>query len=109
MYTVGLDVDTLVSTKKKILLYARNSLINGPLILFMLGIIYLFQYNLTGQFAGNFRFSTKTTSGVKNTYNKYSNLPTISDHVPLTDNELGYFLAGLNEGDGKKELLLKNV
>jgi hypothetical protein len=60
---------------------------------------------LTGQSAGNFKFSTKATAVANNTYNKYTNLLTISEHVPkhksdFTDNELGYFLAGLIEGDG---------
>ncbi|KAM4054277.1 LAGLIDADG endonuclease (mitochondrion) [Hirsutella rhossiliensis] len=48
----------------------------------------------------------------KNTYDKYTNLPWISDHLSkyrtnLTDEELGYFLAGLIEGIGwfdKKQL-----
>lgn len=110
MYTVGLDVDKLVSTVKT-LLYAGNSWINSPLVLIALGTIYLLQYNLTGQSAGNFNFSTKAAAVAKNTYNKYINLPTISEHVPkhksdFTDNEFGHFLAGLIEGDGwfgKKE------
>lgn len=69
MYTVGLDVDKLVFTVKT-LLYAGNSWINSPLILIMLGTIYL--YN-TGQSAGNFSFSTKATAVAKNIYTKYSN------------------------------------
>lgn len=108
MYTVGLDVDKLVFTVKT-LLYAGNSWINSPLILIMLGTIYL--YN-TGQSAGNFSFSTKATAVAKNIYTKYSNLPKISEHVPkhksdFSDNEFGHFLAGLIEGDGwfgKKQL-----
>jgi hypothetical protein len=103
MYTVGLDVDTLVFTQK-ILLYAGKSFINSPLILIMIGTIYLLIEKI-GQSAGNFKFSTKTTVATKNTYNKYTNLPLISIHVPshksnLTDEELGYFLAGIIEGDG---------
>jgi len=101
MYTVGLDVDTLVFTIK-ILLYAGNSLISSPLIFFMLGTIYLL---LLRQSAGNFSFSANATAITKNTYNKYTSLPKISEHVPkhvtnLNDEELGYFLAGLIEGDG---------
>jgi hypothetical protein len=101
MYTVGLDVDKLVFTEK-ILLYAGNSFINSPLVLITFGIIYLL---LNGQSAGNFLFSTKAKAVTKNTYNKYINLPLISEHVSkhkndLTNNELGYFLAGLIEGDG---------
>ncbi len=54
----------------------------------------------------------ETTASTKNTYNNYTKLPLISKHVPkhknqLTLTELGYFLAGLIEGDGwfgKKEL-----
>ncbi len=121
MYTVGLDVDKLVFTEK-ILLYAGNSCISSPLVLFTLGTIYFFQkgknYSLVflkllpGQSAGNFGFSTKATAVTKNTYSKYTNLPLISEHVPahksnLTQNEFGFFLAGLIEGDGwfgKKQL-----
>lgn len=111
MYTVGLDVDKFVFTEK-ILLYAGNSCISSPLVLFTLGTIYLLQYYLPGQSAGNFCFSTKATAVAKNTYNKYINLPVISKHVSkhksnLTLKELGHFLAGLIEGDGwfgKKEL-----
>jgi hypothetical protein len=60
---------------------------------------------MAGQSAGNFSFSTKATGVAKNTYNKYTNLPKISEHVPkhksdFSDNELGHFLAGLIEGDG---------
>lgn len=108
MYTVGLDVDKLVFTVK-ILQYAGNSFINSPLILIMLGTIYLLYL---GQSAGNFNFSTKAKAVAINTYNKYYNLPKISEHVPkhkseLSDDEFGHFLAGLIEGDGwfgKKEL-----
>jgi hypothetical protein len=99
MYTVGLDVDKLVFTVK-ILLYAGNSCINSPLVLITLGTIYLFKR----QSAGNFSFSTKATAATKNTHTSYKNLLPISEHVSnknnLTDNEFGYFLAGLIEGDG---------
>ena len=99
MYTVGLDVDKLVSTLK-ILPYAGNSCINSPLALIALGTICLFKR----QSAGNLGFSTKATAVTKNTYTSYINLPFISMHVPkkvlLTDKEFGYFLAGLIEGDG---------
>lgn len=99
MYTVGLDVDKLVSTVK-ILPYAGNSCINSPLAFIALGTIYLFKR----QSAGNLSFSTKATAVTKNTYTSYINLPPISVHVPkrasLTDNDLGYFLAGLIEVDG---------
>ena len=111
MFAVGMDVDKLVSTVK-ILLYAGNSCISSPLVILALGKIYLFQKYLSGQSAGNFGFSTMATAVTKNTYNKYIDLPKISEHVPihkndLNDEELGYFLAGLIEGDGwfgKKEL-----
>jgi hypothetical protein len=60
-------------------------LIYSPLVLIALGTIYLFQfqfqfqYNLTGQSAENFIFSTKTSVGARNAaYNKYTNLLTIS-------------------------------
>jgi hypothetical protein len=60
---------------------------------------------MIGQSAGNFGFSTMATAVTKNTCNKYTYLPKISNHVPihksnLNDDELGYFLAGLIEGDG---------
>ena len=109
MYTVGLDVDKLVFTVK-ILLYAGNSLLSSPLVFIALGTIYLY---FTRQSAGNFFcFSTMAKAATKNTYNKWFELPKISEHVPihnsnLNDEELGYFLAGLIEGDGwfgKKEL-----
>lgn len=87
-----------VSTEK-ILPYAGNSFINSPLVLIALGKICLFKR----QSAGNFSFSTKATAVTKNTYS-YKNLLPISEHVPkrtfLTDNDFGYFLAGLIEGDG---------
>jgi len=99
MYTVGLDVDKLVFTVK-ILLYAGNSCINSPLVFIALGTIYLFKR----QSAGNLSFRTYATAVTKNTYISYKNLQPISDHVPnkniLTDNDFGYFLAGLIEGDG---------
>ena len=101
MYSVGLDVDKLVFTGK-ILLYAGKSYINSPLILIMLGTIYLL---LKGQSAGNSGFSTKATAVTKNTYTNYENLPLISEHVfnhkrNISDKCFGYFLAGLIEGDG---------
>ena len=105
MYTVGLDVDNLVFTVK-ILLYAGNSYINSPLVLIAFGTIYLLYFinkNIR-QSAGNLSFSTNVTSVTKNTYSSYKNLLPISEHVSnknhLTNNEFGYFLAGLIEGDG---------
>lgn len=85
----------------KILLYAENSSINSLLVFITLGKIYLFKR----QSEGNYGFSTKATAVTKNTYTNYKNLPQISEHVPnhksnLTDDEFGYFLAGLIEGDG---------
>ncbi len=114
MYTVGLDVDKFVFTKK-ILLYAGNCYLSIPLIFNMLGTIYLIQSKLIRlliQPAGKFSFSTKAKAVTKNIYNKYTDLPSLSKHIPkhksnFTKDELGYFLAGLIEGDGwfgKKEL-----
>ena len=129
MFAVGLDVDTskLVFTElhqfylleqevyfigewEKILLCAGNSCICSPLVFITLGKIYLLKLNLPGQSAGNFSISTCSavaTSSTNNTYNKFSSLPKISEDVPkhnyvyiLTDQEFGYFLAGLIEGDG---------
>jgi hypothetical protein len=99
----------------KILLYAGNFCTSSPLDLGEIssfGTIYL--SNNSEQSAGNFSISTIATAVTKNTYNKYTNLPYISEHVPkhksnLTDEELGYFLAGLIEGDGwfgKKHCIL---
>ena len=110
MYTVGLDVDKFVFTQK-ILLYAGNSYVYSPLIFIMLGKIYFKQFILR-QSAGNFSFNTSATAVIKNIYTSYINLPLISEHVPkhksnITDNDFGYFLAGLIEGDGwfgKREL-----
>ena len=94
---------------EKILLCAGNSCINCPLTFNVFGKICL--YN-KGQSAGNFAFSSKASAVTKNIYNSYNNLPKISEHVSkhksnINDNDLGYFLAGLIEGDGwfgKKEL-----
>lgn len=117
MYTVGLDVDKLVFTEK-ILLYAGNSYINSPLVFFTFGKIYFLRGKSAsiGQSAGNFSFSTIAMAVTKNTYNKSKkDSLLISEHLPknklnpllLNAVELGYFLAGLIEGDGrfdKKEL-----
>ena len=102
MFAVGLDVDKSVFTEK-ILLYAGNSCISRPLAFNSLGKIYL--HSQSGQSAGNFTQSTKATASAKNTYTHYKNLPKISEHVPLhksnlSDTDLGYFLAGLIEGEG---------
>nr|YP_009364337.1 LAGLIDADG endonuclease [Ophiocordyceps sinensis]ARF03401.1 LAGLIDADG endonuclease [Ophiocordyceps sinensis] len=99
MYTVGLDVDKQVFTVK-ILLSAGNFCINSPLV-FTLGTIYLF----SGKSASNFAIRKIAMAITKNTNEKYTNLPWISDHLSkyrtnLTDKELGYFLAGLIEGKG---------
>ncbi|KAF2206138.1 hypothetical protein CERZMDRAFT_115902 [Cercospora zeae-maydis SCOH1-5] len=54
--------------------------------------------------AGNFSFRVKATAISQNTYNRFENLPLISEHVGnhksnLSDEDFGYFLAGLIEGD----------
>jgi len=95
---------------EKILLYAGNFCVSSPLILIIIGTIYFLKKAkyisfFTKQSAGNFSLVTNTTVVTKNTYTKYSNLPKISIHVPnhrnnLTEDEFGYFLAGLIEGDG---------
>lgn len=159
MYTVGLDVDKFVFTKK-ILLYAGNSYLSSPLVFFTLGTIYL--YIILGQSAGNFSFSSISSDYIDNilyilnskytyifiyymyllkrkfipyrylvliknllwdlqvlyymtrSYNTYTQLPLISNHVPkhnsnITDNDFGYYLAGLIEGDGwfgKNQLII---
>jgi len=75
MYTVGLDVDKLVFTEK-ILLCAGNFLINSPLILFMLGIIYLLLIKHAEQSAGNrsLVLSTKAPAYTNNTLKKFNKL-----------------------------------
>jgi hypothetical protein len=121
MFSVGLDVDKLVSTelhfllleyieseREKILLYAGNSSISSPLVSITLGKIYLKNnINSPRQSAGNFSFSRKVTTNTKNIYNSFNTLPVVSEHVPshisiinLNDNQFGYYLAGLIEGDG---------
>lgn len=113
MYSVGLDVDKIVFTVK-ILLYAGNSYLSGPLVLITLGKICLEYNKLPGQSAGNFGFGASATLHTKNTYNSYTKLSSISEHVSkhksyLTDTEFGYFLTGLIEGDGlfgKKQLYI---
>ena len=113
MYSVGLDVDKIVFTVK-ILLNAGNPCISGPLVFIALGKIYLEFNKLPGQSAGNFGFSTNATADTKNTYNSYTKLFSVSEHVSkhksyLTDTEFGYFLAGLIEGEGwlgKKQLYI---
>jgi hypothetical protein len=103
---------------EKILLYAGNFCINSPLVFSAFGKIYLLhgsghfmflpvhlKFLFPEKSAGNFRLSTKATASTKNTYNTFLSLPKISEHVPLhnsnlNDEEFGYFLAGLIEGDG---------
>lgn len=138
MFSVGMDVDTLVFTElhfiflfleyiqsewEKILLYAGNSSISSPLVFITLGKIYLplsltiwrwvkDYKNLSRKSAGNFSFSRKVSTNTNNVYNSYLNLALVSDHRPkhnsnLNEDQFGYFLAGLIEGDGwfgKKEL-----
>jgi len=120
MYSVGMDVDTfyfvftehhltvkeVLSDWEKILLYAGNFSLSNPLLFIRLGKIYLKSCRATEQSAGNFSLSTKATASTKNTYNSYTSLPKISEHLPkhntkhITDLDFGYFLAGLIEGDG---------
>jgi len=103
---------------EKILLYAGNSCLSSPLGLTSLGKIYLLAPRVAslGQSAGNFStlfFSKKRvvapTTDIKIRSYIGINLPKISEHVPkhksnLSDNDFGYFLAGLIEGDGCLEL-----
>lgn len=100
MYTVGLDVDKLVFTVK-ILLYAGNFCISSPLVFITLGTIYLF----SGKSASNFAIGVPLARAINKTTYDYTNIPWISDHLSkyrtnLTKEELGYFLAGLIEGNG---------
>lgn len=127
MFSVGLDVDTFVFTelpflsifssenislgnylnleREKILLYAGNFCINSPLVFSAFGKSYLIKKTFPEKSAGNFSISTKAMASTTNTYNNYNSLPKISEHIPLhnsnlNDEDLGYFLAGLIEGDG---------
>jgi hypothetical protein len=114
MFSVGLDVDTLVFTElhqcynllfvyeqdrislelglgewEKILLYAGKSCISSPLVFIALGKIYLKNVlSDSGQSAGNFSFSTKATASTKNIYNNYIKLPKISEHVSKHNSNL---------------------
>jgi len=118
-------VDRVISTfvfTEKILLYAGNFFLSSPLVLVAFGIIYLFYidaYYIKGQSAGNFSFTLNVSDFAQNTYNKsnqhsWLDIPKISEHVPnhnsnLISNELGYFLAGLIEGNGlfdEKQLII---
>lgn len=113
MYTVGMDVDKLeiqfVFTEK-ILLYAGKSYINSPLIIIIIIIVFGTIYLLfNGLSAGNFNLNTNINTG-KN----FKDLPLISEHVPkhvrlLRDEDLGYFLAGLIEGNGWFDFKLLNI
>jgi hypothetical protein len=102
MYTVGLDVDTLVSTVMvtlliKIGLYAgKFDYFFGPLSFRLFGKI---QEN--EQSAGNLEDS----DSIYELNQLISKNLFISDHLnkhtrPKTDLEFGYYLAGLIEGDG---------
>ncbi len=112
MFAVGLDVDMLplVSTVK-ILLYSGNFyFLSPPIFNLMLGTILKKLRNknfFIEQSAGNFKYFTKTSVCNKNTYIKFNELPKISDHISkkthknnLSEEQFGYFLAGLIEGDG---------
>src|SRR6185312_9148194 len=119
MFVMGLDVDKLLCSQK-ILLYAKNFYISSPLVLITFGTIYLknilgswhYKLHLVGkakyfseQSAGNFNLVTNTSVVTRNIYTRYFELPLISEHIPqrknkLTNNEFGYFLAGLIEGEG---------
>lgn len=124
MYSVGLDVDTLVFTLKQIyfymfvtiLLYAGNFYLYSPSLLTTHGKIYI--TNLTLYLllisngikqlklsAGNFGFNLNTKVTGKNIYSTFKSLPLISSNLAnhntnMTDHEFGEFLAGLIEGDG---------
>jgi hypothetical protein len=120
MFSVGMDVDILIFVSHfKILLYSGNFYSNflSPPISFlmitknMVGTILKKIRNNNNIFieqsAGNFRYFTNATACNNNVYTKYSNLPKISDHVSnsktknnFNDENFGYFLAGLIEGDG---------
>jgi hypothetical protein len=100
MFTVGLDVDTLVSRVMVTLLisiglYAgKLEYFLGPLSLRLFGKIQI----ENEQSAGNSDLSDKIHNLIQENYH-------ISDHLikhekPKTDEEFGYYLAGLIEGDG---------
>jgi len=113
MFSVGMDVDTisLVSTVK-ILLYSGNFYFLGPPMFNFNGWNNLkklrnFKNFFIEQPAGNFKYFTNTSVSNTNTYNKFNYLPKISDHISnkkeknnFNDEQFGYFLAGVIEGDG---------
>lgn len=100
MFSVGLDVDTLVSKVMVTLLisiglYAgKLEYFLGPLSLILFGKIQI----ENKQSAGNSDISEKIPNLIQENYY-------ISDHLfkhekPKTDQNFGYYLAGLIEGDG---------
>lgn len=105
------DTRALVSTLK-ILLYSGNFYFLSPPIFIVSGWNNLKNLrnnknSFLEQSAGNLRYFTNTTVSKANTYTKFNELPKISDHISkkthkknLTDEQFGYFLAGLIEGDG---------
>lgn len=112
MYVVGLDIDTyIVSEVKETLLnstalYAGTFLINAPNILKtrMDGIMHFFDKM---ESAGN------TTSLTGNLFDYNKNYCVLSVHRPkasrLNENELGFYLAGLIEGDGHFNKLINRL
>jgi hypothetical protein len=116
MYTVGLDVDknnlSIVFTEK-ILLYAGNFYFSTPLTFIVLGKMYLIHFVELS--AGNFSSIIKTffhgfvEKLVKNKLNMSKISDHISKHQTLKEEEFGFFLAGLIDGNGifyKKQLVI---
>lgn len=99
MYTVGLDCDTIVSAEYENILYSIE-LYAGKLI----NINQFFTFKASVKIrkilciklsAGNLQYSRRHLSNVTNISPHINN-----HHRPLTDEEFGYYLAGLIEGDG---------
>jgi hypothetical protein len=99
MFSVGLDVDTLVS-KVMETLFIYIGLYAGKLEYF-LGPLSLTLF-------GKIQIENKQSAGNSDIYENFHNLIQencyISDHLfkhkkPKTDEEIGYYLAGLIEGD----------
>jgi hypothetical protein len=106
MYVVGLDVDTCVSSSGESLiitiwLYAGNFLfldpdtIDGTILETSVCLAHMQLLYTTEQSAGNL----KIVSDDIQTEDLLS-VHTPKHHKPKTDMELGYYLAGLIEGDG---------
>lgn len=105
MFAVGLDVDTLVS-KIVVTLFISIGLYAGKLHKFLIHSVFLFLKVLFGKIQIN---TNKQPAGNSESFDDLNLLiqssDYISDHLvkhkkPKTDEDFGYYLAGLIEGSG---------